>query len=55
MNIAFWVLVLAALVFLWFSLAPRFRAIGGELVDMAKGAKDAMSEENEEKEKEEEK
>lgn len=50
MNIAFWILVLLAIIMLWFSLASRFKPVGKELSDMYNEAKDAMSEDEKERE-----
>lgn len=49
MNVVFWLLVVVALVLLWFILAFTFKPIGGFFIRLWNDAVDAM-EENEEKE-----
>ena len=46
MNIVFWLLIILALVLLWFSLAPRFKMVGSEFVDMVEDVKKAVSNED---------
>ena len=52
MNIAFWFLIILALILLWFSLAPRFKSIGSDFVDMVEDVKKAVSNENTNEDKE---
>lgn len=46
MNIAFWFLIILALILLWFSLASKFNRIGSEFVDMVEDVKKAVSNED---------
>lgn len=48
MNIVFWILVVAALVLVWFCASPLFAIIGKYFLDLFNDAKDAIDEKNKE-------
>lgn len=52
MNIIFWILLLAAVVFLYFLLAFLFRPIGKFFMRLYKDAENEINKEDKEKEKE---
>lgn len=43
MNLAFWLIVIVVLVWVWFMLSPSFRNIGGTYYRIFKRAKDEIS------------
>lgn len=53
MNPVFWILVIAALVCIWFVLTPLFRWIGGSAVNRVNKTKKVMYNEKEKTENEE--
>ena len=52
MNIVFWLIVIAALVLLWFCLSFAFKGVGAFGLRLYNDAKKEISEESEEKSKE---
>lgn len=52
MNVVFWLIVIVGIVFLWFSLSFLFKGVGDFLISLFQDAKDGMSEENDNQEKE---
>lgn len=54
MNIVFYLLVIIALIGLWFSLTGMFTPLGKYLYRLYKDTKDVMTEEDKESEKEKE-
>lgn len=50
MNIVFWLLVVVALVLVWFCLSFAFKGLGGIGMKLFNGAKDEITGEKEEKE-----
>lgn len=51
MNIVFWLLVIVALVFLWFCLSFAFKGIGGFFLKLFNDAKEEITESKETSEK----
>lgn len=49
MNVIFWILVLAALICVWFCLSGIFRAIGRFFAAIMQDTADALSESEDEK------
>lgn len=47
MNIVFWLLVIAALILIWFCLSFAFKGIGGFALKLFNDAKETINEEKE--------
>ena len=47
MNIMFWILVIAALILIWFCLSFAFKGIGGFALKLFNDAKETINEEKE--------